>query len=399
MSVSSKRVLPPLLILVVSLAMSGLLLQGQPSAEPIERESAPPAVRILDVEPKTLRLHVESQGTVAPRTESQLVAEVPGKIVRIGRGLEPGAFFRAGELLVELDAHDLGLDLKRARAALERAAAEEEFAGATLARQKTLFEKGITSDAIIDEARRSARVSKASRLEAEANLERALRDLERTRILAPFDGRTLSRSIDKGRFVSSGTPLATLHAVEDAEVRLPIPDAELAYLDLPIGKEVAPEDAPDVSLTTRFAGREHRWRGRIVRTEAQIDPRTRMVHVVARVERPYESAAANDRPPLAAGLFVEARIEGRQVPGLVRVPRSALADEASVWVVDIDNRLRRRPVEVFRVERDSVLVSDGLDATDLISLLEPRLAREGLIVEPVREAAIARSLDDRESAS
>lgn len=399
MRVSAKRLLSPILILALGLVASVLLLDGRPSAEPMERDPARLAVRVLDVEPMAVQLYVESQGTVAPRIESQLIAEVSGKVVWTGRGLEPGAYFEAGELLAKLDPRDLELGVKRARAALERAAAEEEFSRATLERRQILASKGIASEAILDEARRAARISRASRLEAEADLERARRDLERTRIQAPFAGRTLSRNIDRGRFVSVGTPLATLHALEDVEIRLPIPDAELAFLALPIGQEIPHADAPAVTLRSRFAGREHRWQGRIVRTEALIDPRTRMVHIVARVDRPDALAGEPDRMPLAAGLFVDARIEGRRVDGLIRIPRAALADEESVWIVDTEHQLRRRPVEIYRVERESVLVSTGLDDTDLVSLLEPRLAREGLAVEPVREDAIARSPDAPEPAS
>jgi len=398
MRVSTKRALPPLLILAGAFLLSGLLLEGRPSAEPMPRTTAPQPVRTLDVEPRTIRLFVESQGTVTPRTESQLVAEVAGRVRSVGAGLEPGAFFERGEVLAELDDGDLALDVKRAGALLERAAAEEEFARTTLARLESLARKGIASDAALDEARRAARTTRASRLEAEVNLARAERDLDRARIVAPFAGRTVSRSIDKGRFLSVGTPIAILHAAEDAEIRLPVPDGELAFLDLPIGREIPRDEAPRVTLRSRFAGREHAWEGRIVRTEAQIDPRTRMVNVVARVDR-SDAGEDEQRPPLTAGLFVEAHIEGRAVDGLVRIPRAALADESSVWVVDRDRRLRRRPIEVLRVERSSVLVSDGLAESDLVSLLEPRLAREGLTVEPIREDTIARSRDVGEPAS
>lgn len=398
MRVSTKRALPPLLILAGGFLVSGLLLEGRPSAEPMPRTMAPQPVRTLDVEPSTIRLFVESQGTVTPRTESQLVAEVAGRVRSVGPGLEPGAFFARGEVLAELDDGDLALDVKRAGALLERAAAEEEFARTSLARLESLARKGIASDAALDEARRAARTTRAARLEAEVILARAERDLERARVVAPFAGRTVSRSIDKGRFLSVGTPIAILHAAEDAEIRLPVPDGELAFLDLPIGREIPRDEAPRVTLRSRFAGREHAWQGRIVRTEAQIDPRTRMVNVVARVDR-SDAGVDKQRPPLTAGLFVEARIEGRVVNGLVRIPRAALADESSVWVVDGDRRLRRRPIEILRFERSSVLVSDGLAESDLVSLLEPRLAREGLAVEPIREDTIARSWDVGEPAS
>ncbi len=385
---SVRNAVAPVLVLGLGVLASTFLLQGQPAARPLDPAPEPPAASVVVVSKETLRLRVRSQGTVAPRTESELVAEVPGKVLRIGRGLEPGAFFRAGELLAELDPRDLELAAKRARAALTRARAEEEFAAANLARQQALLERGIASDAVIDETRRAARIATARRREAEVDLERAERDLARTKVFTPFDGRTRSRSIDVGRYVTLGTPLARVYAVDYAEVRLPVPDAEIAYLDLPLGQELADAAAPAVELRAAFAGREHTWSGQIVRTEAEIDPRTRMVTVIARVPEPYAPGEGGVRPPLAAGLFVEAEIEGRRAEGVVRVPRSAVAD-GELWVVDAEDRLRRRRVEVLRFERDTALVASGLAGGERVSLLDPRRAREGQPVRPVERETLA----------
>jgi RND family efflux transporter MFP subunit len=387
----SKRSLSPIFILLPGFALALLLLQGKPSAEILPTAPEPPAVQVLPAAAETVSLRVQSQGTVTPRTESELVAQVPGQLLRVGPGLEPGAFFRAGDVLAELDPRDLELAVKRARAALKRARADQEFANATRARQRALEQNGIASSAIVDETRRAAESAEARRLEAEVDLEQAQRELARTRILAPFDGRTRTRSADVGRFVSVGTSLAHIYAVDYAEVRLPIPDSDLAFLDLPLGEEVSAEAAPEVELSARFAGEEHRWLGRIVRTEAEIDPRTRMVNVVARVTRPYGAEGNAVRTPLAVGLFIDAEIIGRRVEGVIRVPRAALADDDSLWVVDADDRLRRRRVEVLRLERDTALISSGLIPSERIALLEPRLAREGAVVVPVLPEAVAAS--------
>lgn len=381
----AKRALAPVGILLIGIATSALLVRGKPAAGTTPQASEPLMARILTVEAESLRLRVRSQGTVTPRTESELVAEVPGTITVVGPGLEPGAFFREGDVLALLDARDLELAVARARATLERARAEEEFAKADRDRQQRLRDQGIASEAIVDDTRRTARIAAARRVEAEVDLERSERDLARTQIIAPFDGRTRTRAIDVGRFVSTGTPLARVYAVDYAEVRLPIPDAELAFLDLPLGIEIPPAQAPKVVLSARFRGEEHRWIGHIVRSEAEIDPRTRMVNVIARVARPYD---ATKRTPLAAGLFVEAEIHGRWVEGVFRVPRSAIGRDNDVWVLDQEDRLRRRSVEVLRFERDHALISSGLVAQDRVSLLESRLAREGLAVRPLAQREV-----------
>ena len=397
---SIKRALLPVLILALGGLTSAFLVRGQPEPAPAPVDEEPAAIRVMAVRPETIRLSVRSQGTVEPRTRSDLVAQVPGQVIEVGSGLEPGAFFAAGEVLLRLDPRDQQLARRRAQAALERARAEEEYAQAMLRRQERLGVEGVASASSIDEAIRAARTASARRLEAEVDLASASQSLERTTIRAPFDGRTLERTIDIGQFVSVATPMAELHAIDHAEVRLAIPDSELAFLDLSLGETVAPEAAPRVVLNAEFAGDTHRWRGRIVRTEARIDPRTRMVHVVARVPRPYErTPEAAGRPPLAAGLFVEAEIEGRQLEEIVRVPRESLDESGHVYVVDERDQLERRRVDVLRFERTDALIVDGLRAQERISLLEPRLASDGLSVRPVEPGTLARSESEDRPAS
>ena len=152
---------------------------------------------------------------------------------------------------------------------------------------------------------------------------------------APYTGRIRTKSVDVGQFVSRGAPVARVYAVDYAEVRLPIPDAELAYVDLPLAFRGQAGDAkgPKVTLRAQFAGREHTWQGRIVRTEAEIDPQSRMVQAVARVADPYGQGGRPGRPPLAVGMFVEAEIEGRWTSSVV-LPRVALRGGDTVYVID-----------------------------------------------------------------
>jgi RND family efflux transporter MFP subunit len=352
----------------------------------MEAEPAPPAVRVLLARPEAVQLSIRSQGTVAPRTEADLVAEVGARVVRVSRAFEPGAFFRQGEVLAEFDRRDFELALDAARAALERAAAEAEFARATFGRRELLASQGVSSTALLDEARREARVAEARRREAAVEVERAARDLDRTLIRAPFDGRVRTLSIDVGQFVSRGTPLARIYAVDYAEVTLAITDEDLAQLELPLGAEVTEDDAPVAILRARLAGVEREWKARVVRTEGEIDPRTRMIHVVARVPRPYGGSGDVTRPPLAAGLFVEAEILGMRVADATRLPREAVTErggDAFVWIADEEDRMRQRRIDVVRMDGDSAWVSAGLVPGERVSLSRPPGLREGLAVSPV----------------
>jgi multidrug efflux pump subunit AcrA (membrane-fusion protein) len=141
-----------------------------------------------------------------------------------------------------------------------------------------------------------------------------------------------------------------------------------------------------VIVSADFAGRRWSWSGRVVRVESEIDQLTRMLHLVARVEAPFADDGSG-RPPLAAGLFVEAVIHGRRRQGLVVLPRAALRDGGHVLVVDADERLRRRAVDVLRLERGRVVLADGVRPGErvVVSLLEA--ATDGMRVRPAEADA------------
>ena len=391
--------LMPLCIVAAGVATAAVLSSGRPAPAVAQAAPSIPAVRVLTAEPETVQLRIRSQGSVAPRTEADIVAEIGARVLRVSPSFEPGGFFEKGELLAELDPRDFELALEAAKALAARATAEAEFARATLARRELLASEGVSSAAILDEALRAARVADAREREAAVEVERAARDLERTRIVAPFAGRVRTQSIDVGQFVARGTPLGRIYSVDDADVSLPITDADLAQLDLPLGIEIDARDAPLAFLRARVAGVDREWPARVVRTEGEIDARTRMIQVVVRVEDPYGGEADAAGPPLAAGLFVEAEILGRRLADAIRLPRGAVRERGSeryVWIADEDNRLRRRPVDVARIEGDDLWITDGLQPGDRVSLSRPLGLRDGLAVRPVpqTERLVMHGADD-----
>jgi RND family efflux transporter MFP subunit len=303
-----------------------------------------------------------------------------------------GGFFEAGETLFRLDSREYGLAVTRARAAVAQAElrleTERQEARLALAEWELLGTGEPTALALREPQIAEADASLAA---AGAALGQAEYDLERTVVAAPYAGRIRQENLDPGQFVSRGSVVATIYSVDAAEVRLPIPDAELAFVDLPLGYSpggAAAAIGPTVVLSAQFAGREHTWQGQIVRTEAEIDPQTRMVHAIARVENPYETGAGNQRPPLAVGMFVRADILGRSSGPVVAVPRSVMRGGDRVLVVDTDDRLRLRQVEVFRTERDRILIAAGIEETDRIVVSPLETAVDGELVR-VRERAPA----------
>lgn len=379
----SRRILQivlPMVVLAVGVGVAALLLYSRAPIEQVDRTPAAPRVSVLEVGPESVRLSVETHGTVAPRTESELIPQVSGQVTAVSPALVSGGFFAKGDVLLEVDDRDYRTTLERARATLVRRESEYERARKDLARIRKLHERNVASDSQVDDAVNDEKVANAALREARAALDQARRDLDRTRVTAPFDGRVREESVGVGQYVNAGAPVARVYAIDYAEVRLPVPDRELAFLELP---GIAPSDdasRPVVRLHASFAGREHTWEGRVVRTEGEIDPRSRMVHVGARVDDPY--GTSDQKPPLAVGLFVRAEISGREMGAVTVLPRAAIQGEDRVWVVDEDDRLRSRTVEILKADRRRVLVGSGLGAGERVVVSPLPAPIEGMTVRP-----------------
>jgi RND family efflux transporter MFP subunit len=377
-----KWILPAAILAVAALVVVALV-SSRTQLETAPREVAPPPVRVLTVTPTEVDLGVRSQGSVIPVTEADLVSEVAGTIVRTAESFEVGGFFDAGEVLLRLDRRDYELALASARAALAQAgtglAREQAEADVALEEWEELGEDGEPGPLVLRQPQLAE--ARAQVEAALANMRRAELDLERTVIRAPFAGRLRAKRVDRGEFVNRGVPLATIYAVDAAEVVLPVPDSELAFLDLPLGGELG-DRGPRVLLRARFAGGLHEWEGRVARVGGEIDPATRMVNLIARVDDPYR--ASGGRPPLSVGLFVDAEVVGRSVDSVFEVPRGALVGADRVWLVE-DGRLVLRHVGILRADPEVVIVSDGLAAGDRISLTILESAVDGMRVTPQPE--------------
>lgn len=375
-----RKALLPIGVILVALVGAAALIFTAPEVDVVERPEVVRSVRVVEARPQAMPLVVRSQGTVRPRTESDLIPEVSGRVVWTAPSLVSGGFFEQGDTLLRVDRHDYETARARAKASLARAEGEWEHAKATLERRENLSSQGVASESQLDDARRQARVAEAGLSEARLGLEQAKRDLERTEIVAPYTGRVREERVDQGQFLTRGQSIASLYATDYVEVRLPIPDDQLAYLDLPLFGG-ADTEGPTVTLRARFAGKDQTWQGRIVRTEGEIDTKSRMIHAVARIEDPYQSRDGG--APLAVGLFVEAEIEGPLAEGVLRVPRGALRNRDSLLVVDADNRLQSAPVTLLRLERDDALVRADLPAGTQVCVSQIEAFVPGMVVRPL----------------
>jgi RND family efflux transporter MFP subunit len=382
------KIILPLLLPVLGAGLVVLLVVLRPQVKPAPRETPLPLVRVVRITPVEHRFVVRAQGTVVPHTELQLSAEVAGRVVAVAPSFRDGGFFDRDEVLVRVDPRDYELAVTRAQAQLAEARVrverEEAEAAVALAEWRALGGDRPANPLV----RREPQLAEARALvaAAEAALAQARLDLERCTLRAPFAGRVWQKRVDAGQYVRKGDEVARIYSVDYAEVRLPVPLADLAYVDLPLAGAEARDGGPAVLLSARLGGETVQWPGRVVRTLGEVDVRTRMVTAVARVEDPYGRQARPPRAPLAVGLFVEAEIEGRPAGPVYLIPRAAMRGPDRVMVVDAQERLRLRLAQVVRLEGERVVLRGGVEPGDRVCLSPLDAPVDGMRVRAQEEA-------------
>jgi len=355
------RLLGSVLFTAAGLAVCFLVLVGKPATQPTELpEPRRPLVAVILAEPSDHSISVRTQGTVEPVRRVDLVAQVSGKVERVSDLFLDGRFFKAGDVLLELEKADYQFAIARAEAQ-EAAAAQRvaEERGRNLQAQREWRDLG-TSDANDLFLRKpQLRAAEASLAAAKADVAAAKLALERTSVRAPFDGRLEKKLVDLGQFVAPGSVLAQIYATDRVEIHLPISNSQLALLELPLF-ETSVVDYPAVTLSTRFGGERWQWEGKITRVEASIDRDSRVTFAIAEVRDPFGGSESR-RPPLTPGLFVDASISGKPITASVELPATALRGDNTVLWVNENSRLERLAVELLRREQDRVWVR-GVEA-------------------------------------
>lgn len=355
--------------LVVTSIIVVVALVAYKKSQPLERKPETSQAVLVDTivaEITSLNLTVSSQGTVRPRTETSLVAEVSGKVVSVSPDFVAGGFFREGEVLLQIDPSDYRAGLKRAQAALASRTAKlaDETARSEQALKdwQNMGKQGEPSDLGLRKPQMAD--ARANVSAAEADVEKARRDLERTQITVPYDGLVRQKAVDIGQFVSPGTRLGVTFAIDSAEIRLPLTSTDLSFLNLPSGTASAKghKPLPSVTLSAQAAGNRKQWQAKIIRTEGVVDESSRLVYAVAQVVDPYTVLGQSHQNELKIGTFVYAEIEGLRVENVVVLPRYVVQADHTVFVVNDQNKLEILPVEVLRAEAKKVYISSGIDA-------------------------------------
>jgi RND family efflux transporter MFP subunit len=356
----------PLILIIGSVLMVIALVAWQKTQTADRKTDTQKAVLVdtIEAEVVSLNFSVNSQGTVRPRTETTLVSEVSGKIVSVAPEFVAGGFFHQGDVLLQIDPSDYEAGLKRAEAAL--ASRKAKLADETARSEQALKDwnnmgkQGQPSDLGLRKPQMAD--ARANVSAAEADVQKARRDLERTRITVPYDGLVRQKAADIGQYVAPGTRLGVTFAVDTAEVRLPLTNNDLNYLDLPSETEVKNKDKsyPPVTLSTENGSSTSQWQARIIRTEGVVDEISRVVYAVAQVVDPYGVLGQSHQQELKIGTFVNAEIEGLPAENVVVLPRHVLRADHTILAVNADNELEILPVTVLRAEPKKVYLSTGI---------------------------------------
>ena len=336
---------------------------------------------MVEAETTNIKLFVESQGTVAAKQVIDLIPQVSGEIQYVSPKFVAGGRFKKGEVIIKIDPRDYELAVITAEASiaernqrLMQEEAESELAKAEWAE----LGRGEASDLTLRKPQREGAM--AALKSAEAGFKRANLDLERTVIMAPFDGILTEKNVDLGQFLSRGTKVGKYYSTEILEVRLPLTNRDIAQFDL-AGLQGGDKQY-GVRLTGQFANKESNWQGRVVRTEGIIDVNSRILYVVAELKG-EELFSSDGGTPITIGQFVSAQIEGRSFDNVVKLPRESLRQGNQVLIVDKDNKLRTRIVEVLEANNDYIVVASGVEDGDMVNLSQLGLSVDGTLVETI----------------
>jgi RND family efflux transporter MFP subunit len=373
---------------ITGVGVAGCIVLQQTQSKPEKKIETvrPPAVFTATAEAVTLRLRVRAQGEVRPKQEAQLTSQVSGRIAWISPRFAAGARVARGQVLARLDEADYRLSVvqQEARVAQARQGLIREEAEAALARQDWAeLGRGEASPLALREPQLAE--ARAALAAAQAGLEEARLALQRTAIVAPFEGRVRERMAAVGQFVGPGASVGSAFATDAAEVRLPLTDADLAALGLTLGFTASrTQPGPGAVLQATIGGAPRTWDARLVRTEAALDGRTRQAFAVVEAPAPF---AARHPQPLAPGLFVDAVIEAARSETFIRIPRVALRKADEVLVVSPDGRLDVRQVRPTWSDESGAYFRSGLKPGEQVVISALSAAAPGQKVSVTRPGA------------
>ena len=375
----SSRIGPILVILIGSFFAFVISVSSPKPKKGIELPKPTPVFYEV-VTKKNITLKIFTNGEVKPLNEINLISQVSGQIVEAADEFVEGGIIKAGSPLVWIDDRDYKLAVISAESRVAQASKllEREIAESELAKNDW-EELGLGEASPLTLRIPQLKEAEAAEKAALADLEKAKLNLERTIVKLPFQGIIREKRTGVGQFVGAGSVLATAFSTEEVLIALPLTDTELSYLGLPLAyEEEKPFTGPKVKFLSTVSNKTFEWEGRIVRTAGSIDPPTRLVYVYAEVINPYQQS-----PPLAIGMFVDAIIEGKTIKDGFLVPNSAINNNSNIYVIDINDNLEIREIEVLGTENDYVILKGEIYEGERVVVSPLNNAKIGMALKPI----------------
>ncbi|KZY29404.1 MULTISPECIES: efflux RND transporter periplasmic adaptor subunit [unclassified Oleiphilus] len=370
------KVLAPIVVLLLCLLLAYQISQSQPPASKGRPSKANPLLVEVDkIAPRDFQVTVESYGVLKANTRTNLLSLVSGQVLKVSPAFQRGAFVQEGQVLLVIDPLEYEVSLQTARSDLanaELALAEEEARSEQALRDWRTQEK-INSTPARDYALRypQLKAAKAKLETAKAKLSLAQKNLERTKVRAPYDGRLIETFVNKGSVISTSTPVAELYSSESLELSLPIASRDLAFLDLPSSESYQDTSSSAyVRIENSLVVPAEYWQAMIVGTEALVDAENQQIYALAKIVKPLTSEKS-ERPvqALKVGQYLHANIQGKTIDEAILVPNSAIYQGTYVYVVEkIEKQdvLARREVNVRWRNEELSLIESGLNIGDLL---------------------------------
>jgi HlyD family secretion protein len=365
---TKRKMLIALAILVVAVLIAAVLLNGGDEAEPFTGGDTETLARVTVISPGqgTYAGMINATGTLAARREMPVgVVGEGGRVISVP--VEAGQWVRAGQVLAVIDRSVQSQQSASAAAQIEVSRADANLAQANLDRALQLVERGFISRADIDRLTATRDAANARVRVAQAQLgERQARNAQ-LNIVAPAAGLLLTRNVEPGQVVSSGS--GVLFAIArggEMELLAQIGEAELGQIPLGSTATVTP-----VGTTASFTCQ-------IWQKAPVINEQTRQG--VARCAMPYNAA-------LRPGGFASIQINSGTVVA-PRLPESAvLSDDAGsyVMIVNAADEVERRDVELGMIGNDGIVIASGLDGSERIVARSGGFRTVGEKVVPVAD--------------
>ena len=405
------RIIFPILVLIGAAYLGKFLLATGPEAKKRPFVQRLPVVEVQPLKAKSYTVFIEASGIVNAATETNIVAEVSGRITKISDNFNEGSYFNKGDVLLEIDKSDYqsAIDIAKSDvdvnlASLKQLIAEEKsnlnsiklaqrnlnIGNKELGRVRALFKRKTLSRSAVDteeqrvnqlrqtlqnlQGAQSTYKSRKSAIQARINSSKArvkqenLR-LTRTIVKAPYAGRIRSKNVDFGQFVTTGSVLAETYATDFVNVDVPLSLKQYELLGMPEAFrniQISITDLPNVTLVNPDSPSKDTWQGKVVRTSAALDAQSRQINVIVRVDKPYE-AREGISTPIRIGQFLKAKIEGKTFNNVYVLPPGSVIYNREIRLLK-EGKIQIVPVDVIwnSTEATVVKTNQSVDGKTLI---------------------------------